>query len=68
MGFFLNKSHDGFRDFHGAIGIVGHLQLKQQVGEPHDPQSDFSVALDHVVDFRQRIDGHVDGIVKKTDA
>ena len=66
MGRFLDETHHSFGGFKGLLGVIGYLQLVEHIGKPHHAQSDFAVAAHHGGNFRQRIFGHINGVVQKT--
>ena len=41
--FFLDKGHEAFAQGQALRRVVGHVQLKKQVGKAHDAQADFAV-------------------------
>jgi hypothetical protein len=63
--FDLDKPHDLLGHGQGLLAVIGNCQLKQQIGKAHDPQTDLPVPLDHAIDGRQWIAGHIDRIVQK---
>ncbi len=67
MGALLDELHDRLGCFQGLFRIVRDAQLIEHIRKAHHPQPDFAVAAHHGGDFRQRIAGHVNGVVKKPD-
>ena len=60
-----HRSHYGFRQPHGLLGVVGDFQPQQGIRPPHDSQADLAGLFGHKVDFLQRILIGVDHVIQK---
>ena len=49
----------------GGFGVVGDIEGDEQVGEPHDPQTDLSRLFRHLLDLRKWEAVAIDHVVEK---
>jgi hypothetical protein len=65
MGLFLDEAHEALGEGESLLGVVGDVQLEEEVGPAHHPEPHPPVGLHGGLDLRERVRIHLDHVVEE---